>query len=279
MNSGAQIMSNIGQFQYGQLLFNPAYSGSSTSLRAQLIHRNQFVKTDGSPSYQYLLVDAPISSKWGLGGAAEMKRTGKLREITVSANPSYRIKFDKKSFLQFGMRVAASRFSNNLTDAFVWDDNDEIISSFNSGTVFRLGTGVFYKLGKIYMGLSSPDLLNVDPNKVFYDDETNETSLGSNVVFNTGIEIFINEFTTLLPNVMLRYYSNRPLNYYLNMGVELNQTVIVGFSVVDPMAYGFYTRISVSPKVKVGYHYEFGMNSHELSPFHTNELTLAYGFE
>jgi len=63
------------------------------------------------------------------------------------------------------------------------------------------------------------------------------------------------------------------------MGVELNQTVIVGFSVVDPMAYGFYTRISVSPKVKVGYHYEFGMNSHELSPFHTNELTLAYGFE
>ncbi len=278
-NSYAQIMSNIGQFQYGQLVFNPAYAGSSTSLRAQVIHRNQFVETDNAPSSQYLLIDAPLSSKWGLGGVIEVKRIGLLKEVTVSANPSYRIKLSKESFLQFGMKVAASRFSSDFSDAFTWESNDAIISSFGSGTVLRLGSGAFYKYKNIYMGLSTPDLLNIDPNKVFYDDETEKTSLGSNVVFNAGMEILINEFTTLLPNVMVRYYSNRPLNYYINMGVEFNQTVIVGLSVVNPMAYGLYTRIAINPKIRVGYHYEFGLSPHELSSYHTNEITLAYGFE
>ncbi len=277
--SNAQLMTSIGQFQYAELTYNPAYSGSATSIRGQLINRNQYVQIEGAPNSQYLTVDAPIGSKLGLGGVVQTQKIGNIRGNGLSVSLSYRVKLDKESFLQFGLSGGGNHFSGDLNEAFVWDDNDESINNFQSGMIFKIGAGAYYRYKKIHVGLSSPDLVKADPNKVFYDEEAGKSNLGTNLIFNSGVEVYINEFTSFLPNVMLRYYANRPLNYYLNLGIELNQTVIVGFSLVDQSAYGLYTRVSVSPKIKLGFHYEIANGSHELGSVSTNELTLSYGFD
>ena len=62
------------------------------------------------------------------------------------------------------------------------------------------------------------------------------------------------------------------------MGVEFNKTILVGISLVNPVGYGLYTRVAVSPKIKIGFQYEFNDGNTELGSFTTNEFTLSYGF-
>lgn len=275
-----QFLPVIGQFQYAQLVYNPAYAGSSTNLRCNMFYRSQFIGVKGSASSQVLTVDAPVANQLGAGLTLYRYQVGATRQVALSGSLTYRIKFNKEAFFQFGMRAGVSWFRNNFNSAFVWDSGDELIQqSLSGGSVLRIGSGGFFKRKKFYVGLSAPDLLYADINKVFYDANKGKSTLRRNFVFNTGTEIYINEFTSLQPAILIRYYAGQPLDYFVNVGVELNQTVIIGASSNYPVSAGAYTRVSVSPKIKIGYQYEFSLKRNALGPFNTNEFIFSYGFD
>jgi len=77
---------------------------------------------------------------------------------------------------------------------------------------------------------------------------------------------------------MLKYYNGRPLNAYANLGLEFNQTFTAGASFSYPFGYGVFTRVAISPKIKLGFRYELGNKSFKVGSYGSTELMLSYGF-
>lgn len=277
--SQAQLSPTIGQFQYVQLYYNPAYAGSSTGLVANVIHRSQWTSLKGAPNTQLLTVEAPLRRNIGIGGVVNRYKIGSQLLLDMNVNVSYRIKIDKESFFQFGLKGGVSFVNNNFDQAFVWDENDAYIQmNTNKGTLLRIGPGGYFKKKKFYLGLSSPDLFFIDPNKVFYDNENNTSTLRRNFFLITGIKKDLNEFIAFEPSLMVRYYQGKPLNVYVNAGFEFNQTFVAGVSYSSPVSFGAYARVSISPKFKIGYRYEFSNEAIKLDNYGSNEIQVSYGF-
>ena len=94
----------------------------------------------------------------------------------------------------------------------------------------------------------------------------------------TGTRVNLSEFIVFQPDVMFKYYNGRPLNGYANLGLEFNQTFTAGVSVSYPFGYGVFTRVAVSPKIKLGFRYELGNKSFKVGSYGSTELMLSYGF-
>ena len=275
----AQVYSTIGQFQTTQLYFNPAYAGASASLRANVLHRSQWSKFPGAPNTQLITADLPLSRNLGGGLVIYRHQVGNATDLTLNANVSYRIKTGENSFFQFGLKVGVSSISNGVDAAFRWDNEDSYLNAVATrGTMIRMGPGGYYKRKHFYAGFSAPDLVFLDPQKVYTDPLSNKTTLKRNFFFVTGTKKSLSEFIAIQPNFMAKYYVGRPMNLYMNLGFEFNQTFTAGVGLVYPLGYGVYTRVAVSPKLKLGFRYELASKSFQLGSYGSSEIMLSYGF-
>ena len=277
----SQIYPNIGQFQNAQLFYNPAYAGSGTQARACGINRVQWTKYPGAPSTQLLTADAPLGKNVGGGVVFDRFQIGNIVQINASVNASYRINTGRESFLQFGLKGGISQinFGAGVLSEFRWDENDPLITpNMNRGVIGTFGTGLYFKKKSFYAGLSVPDLVMIDPNKLYYDNASNKSLVKKNIFFNTGFKVNLSEFIAIQPNILVRYYATRPLNYYLNLSVIFNQTFTAGVGYVYPRGAALYTNVNVTPKIILGYRYEYNATSFGLGNYGSNEILIKYGF-
>jgi type IX secretion system PorP/SprF family membrane protein len=275
----AQIYPNVGQFQDMQLYFNPAYAGSGSGIRANAFHRSQWSKLPNAPNTQIITAEKPLGKNVGGGVVIDRHQAGPLLKVSLSLNASYRVKTGRESFFQFGLKAGIARVDYGVGSSFKWDDNDPIlVPSQNRGMMVNFGAGAFYKKKSFFAGLSVPDLVMIDAHKLYYDSTNNKSLLKKNFVLISGIKINVNDFIAVQPNVMLRYYPTRPLNYYLNLSVIFNQTFTTGIGFVYPKGLSIYTKVNVSPKLMLGYRFEYNLSSFNLGNYSTNEILISYGF-
>jgi type IX secretion system PorP/SprF family membrane protein len=273
----AQIFPSVGQFQDLQLYSNPAFAGSGSGMRANAFHRSQWSKIQNAPNTQMITIEAPLGKNVGGGIVIDRHQAGPLLKTNISLNASYRIKTGRESFFQFGLKAGISSVNFGVNRAFVWDENEPILTpNQNRGMLANVGAGVYYKKKSFYAGLAVPDLVSVDAHKLYHDTISNKNLLKKNFILISGIKINLNDFVTLQPNVMLRYY--RSLNYYLNLSVIFNQTFTAGAGFVFPKGLAVYTKVKLSPKLSLGYRYEYNLSSFNLGNYSTNEILVAYGF-
>ncbi|MFN8417141.1 MAG: type IX secretion system membrane protein PorP/SprF [Cytophagaceae bacterium] len=279
LTTSAQIYPNIGQFHLAQLYYNPAYAGSSTQLRAVGIHRSQWAKLPGAPNTQLIAVDKPLGKKVGGGLLIHRHQIGDTWQVGLSANASYRVNLGRETYLQFGLKAGAYQVDFAFNNAFRWDENDPyLISNSGRGIIGTVGTGAYFKKKSFYVGLGVPDLVVMDPNKLYYDQSSGKSLLKRNFFFNSGIKINISEFIALEPHILVRYYPSRPLNYYANLSVIFNQTFTAGAGFVYPKGLALYTHVNVSPKFILGYRYELNANTFGNQSYGSNEILIRYGF-
>ncbi|WP_018342033.1 PorP/SprF family type IX secretion system membrane protein [Cytophaga aurantiaca] len=275
----AQIYPNIGQFQNVLLYYNPAYAGSGTQFRATGIYRTQWTKYPGAPNTQVVTAEAPLGKNVGGGIVLNRHSIGNTLQINFSASASYRIKTGRESFVQFGLKAGISQINFGAGSAFIWDENDPYLSpNSTKGIISTFGAGVFYKKKSFYAGLSIPDLVLIDPNKLYHDEASNKSLAKKNFFFMSGIKFNVTDFIALQPNVLVRYYPTRPLNYYINLSVIFNQTFTAGVGFMYPKALALYTNVNVTPKIILGYRYEFNTSGFALGNYGSSEILVRYGF-
>lgn len=278
-NSIAQIYPTIGQFHLNQLYYNPAYAGSASKMRALLLHRSQWAKMPGAPNTQVISSDLPIGKNVGVGGVLSRHALGDLKQINFAFNASYRLDLGKESFLQFGLKAGIGHVDFGFLNAYRWDEVDPYIAPNTSrGVVGTVGTGIYLKKKSFYVGLSVPDLVMIDPNQLYFDQTLGKSLVKRNFFFNSGFKWNVTEFFALQPDVLIRYYPTRPINYYFNLSFIFNQTFTAGVGFVYPKGMSFYSNVNITPKVLIGYRYELFLNSFGYSSYGTNEILLRYGF-
>lgn len=278
----AQIYPIIGQFHNVLLNYNPAYAGSGTQLRATGIYRAQSSKFPKTPNTQLVTVEAPLGKNVGGGVVASRHAIGDFYQVGLSANASYQLKIGRESFLQFGLKGGISQVDFGVNSAFKWDLDDPYFNANAvKGIIGTFGTGAYYKNKSFYAGLSVPDLIMIDANKLYTDKSTGKSLVKRNIFFMSGIKFNVTDFIAVQPNVLVRYYAGRPLNYYVNLSVIFNQTFTAGIGYVYSNVLGLYTNVNITPKIVLGYRYEFSVAPSTNTNYNSggsNEILIRYGF-
>lgn len=192
-NGGAQNDQQFTQFMFNRLSFNPAYAGSSGSICASLLYRNQWLGLSLDPTYtgaeagttptNYLFsFDTPVKPFHGGIGLNLMHETIGYRTNTSLA-------FDYAFRMYWGPGNLAAAIEVDLLSSTrsgsLWgkDDlpgtpggtpgssSDPLLNGADSASdfLFDLSTGLYYQVpGQYYFGISVKNLLGTTSTKLNY---------------------------------------------------------------------------------------------------------------
>ncbi len=275
----AQQYPSVGFFTNTQLFFNPGYAGSGEGIRATGLYRAQWTGVAGAPQTQIVAIDGPLGRGIGLGATVSRDKFFSYSQIDIMPNVSYRINVGPESYVQAGIRAGVS-IVNFGNDVFQWQDNDPLKNGeTRNGVVPRIGAGLYYKAPKYFVGLSAPDLVNIDSKKIFYDNSTGKKTIKTNYFLTAGARIDVSEYITFVPNALVRAYANRPVYAAINAGFEFNQTVLFGVGYIYSNGVAAYTMIGFTPKLKAGYRFEYSPSDNNIGKYSTNEIVISYGLQ
>ncbi len=238
-NLVAQQEAHYTQFMYNKLLLNPAYAGAREVPSVTAIHRSQWVGFDGAPSSQLV----SFSSKFfldrvGIGATVSHVKMGFERDFYGSLAYSYDIIGHDGISVRAGLQGSIRKFGLDFGDPNelhlpVAPSSDETLMDGNiSKLVGNFGAGVYgsYK-DVVYAGFSVPSLVSNELNSV---NSTADPKLLAKVRkhFYTmlGASLPVAEDIRIVPQVLVKYVNNAPLDADLNATLELKKQFGVGLS-------------------------------------------------
>jgi type IX secretion system PorP/SprF family membrane protein len=278
-NAFAQQYPSIGFFTNTQLFFNPAYAGAGEGIRATALYRSQWTSVSGGPQTQIFAVDSPLGRGIGLGGTVSRDAYSSYSQVDIMPSVSYRVNLGPETYVQAGLRAGVS-VVNYGPGAFQWDANDPLNNNqTRNGAVPRIGAGFYLKAPRYFVGLSAPDLVNIDSKKLFYDNTTGKKTIKTNYFLTAGAKVDVSEYITFVPNALARVYADRPFYASVNAGFEFNQTVLFGVGYIYTNGIAAYTQIAFTPKIKAGYRFEYSPSNSNIGKFATNEIMISYGIQ
>ena len=120
----AQDQPVYNQYQYNQLVFNPAYAGSRNALETSFFLHRQSVSIPGAPSTESFTVHSPLASdKVGLGLKIFHDNIGVTNTTFFGLDYAYRAHVSANLVAAFGLEASISNFSVNYS----------LLDGYNSG--------------------------------------------------------------------------------------------------------------------------------------------------
>lgn len=181
----AQQEAQFTQFMFNRLSYNPAYAGSSGSICASLMYRNQWlglsldspsadVEAGSTPTDYLFAFDMPVKFlHGGIGISAVMDQLGYHKNVSASFDYAFRMYWGSgnlaaaievnlfNSTFDYSQLRGADDLSGNYTDP-ISSSGDPLISAGEeeSDFLFDLSTGLYYQVpGLWYAGVSVKNLL------------------------------------------------------------------------------------------------------------------------
>lgn len=183
--SVAQQGEQFTQYMFNRLAFNPAYAGSSGSICAMALYRNQWmgfrldtpapgVDAGSTPTDYLFSFDMPV--KWlhgGIGLTAIKEEVGYYDNVDVNIDYAFRIYWGPGNLaaaielnlystsLDFSQLRGPDDLSGNYTDPTVSGSSDPLLSNESkSDFLVDVSTGLYYQVpSTFYLGASVKNLL------------------------------------------------------------------------------------------------------------------------
>lgn len=184
------------QFMFNRLYYNPAYAGSSGSICASGMYRNQWLGLNldspapgidaGSAPVDYLFsFDLPVKFlHGGLGATFVSDQIGYHKSVSVDVDYAFRIYWGPGNL---AAAVEANLFNSTIDNASLFgiDDltgnfNDPVSNSSSdpllskseaSAFLIDVSTGLYYQVpGRYYIGISAKNLLATKSDEIHYQN-------------------------------------------------------------------------------------------------------------
>ncbi|CAN5215948.1 hypothetical protein BH09BAC1_BH09BAC1_20510 [soil metagenome] len=150
------------QHTQNQLLYNPAYAGSTDKLNLHLHSMHGLYKVTGTRASTnplnigYLAFDRPcptIKGAWGAYALFDVPQTpGRYYRLSVGGNYAYRWQINDDHRLQFGAGINYRRYYSDLFSSIV--PNDPLLVGRASGNHLDFSLGVWYQYKGLNTGIS-----------------------------------------------------------------------------------------------------------------------------
>ncbi len=277
----AQQVPFSSQYHANMITINPAMTGISEYGQAFLSHRSQYVGVQGGPQTSYFSIDNQIGDgKNGIGLTILNDVTDILARTSFMANYAYRVKFNEKSNLRFGLAMGLQNNRIDFDKAQVVDQNDQILfGPRQSQTVFNLDFGLALNLNKFQLGFALPQLVNSQP--TFNSSTGEQFSINNQRHIRSTVkyEFVLNETkgVTFYPMVMVRATKGTPIQYDFSAVLDGKKAGWIGVTYHNSYA------VAVSAGIRhrnftFGYAHDFILSQVNAYSKFSSEFILGYKF-
>lgn len=164
-SASAQQMARYSQYMFNQMVFNPAYTGTTEGLNLTAIGRMQWVNIKGAPNTVSLSGHSPIGvdKKIGVGAYLEYDEIGVHRQTSAMLGYSYKFLVGE-SRISLGINGGLSMLQSNYTqltgNELINIGIDPIFANDETRLLPNFGLGIYwYRPNRFYLGVSAPQLL------------------------------------------------------------------------------------------------------------------------
>ncbi len=189
----AQQEAQFTQYMFNRLSFNPAYAGSSGSICASALYRNQWMglkltdpsgQTPATPQNFLFSIDAPVPFlHGGLGGTVFTDKIGWNKSIVAKLDYAFRFYWGPgnmsigiegsffNSTLDYGKLRGNSSLTGNPNNPILDASSDPLLQSKGEMSDFMvdLSAGLYYQIpGVMYAGISTVRALETTSEELHY---------------------------------------------------------------------------------------------------------------
>jgi len=283
----AQQDPQYSQYQFNQMVINPAYAGNKDALSAVIDIRKQWGGFQGAPSTQSFSFHGPLKKKRiGLGLSAYNDAIGPKRVTAAYSNISYILQLSSKLKLSFGLRAGFVNYVFDFnkmnykdpgeTNAFANMSSNKIKPDFDAG--------IYLKSNSFYAGFSATHLNSA----YIYNDKISYTNVsGSQVEYdltyklNTHIFAIISKGFSVNDNLVINptiiYKGTIAVsNVDANLNFLIKQRVWLGVFYRSDATLGGLMQVYVTDKIKVGYAFDMSMGKVQKRLGNGHEIMIGF---
>jgi len=264
-------------------IINPAFIGMEETTDLLLLGRQQWVGTDGAPSYQMIQLVRPLKNKKaGTGLSLSHYSAGFFKEIDFSLAYSYKIQWTPQISSRIGLQASIKNYSINFAD-------NSIITQRSNDPSIPLGTQInqfkgIFGLGWslqiadwLQIGISMPRLyandIGVNPAIL------NTATIDPLLLFSIHGRLPGTETLKVYPSLIIRKVDFLPIQTDFNITVALQDLFAFGLGTSSNQgidAAHFNASYDLVKKWRIGLFYEFPLAKTTQLPLGSFELFLKY---
>ena len=274
------------QYIFNGLVINPAYAGSKEIFNINAFYRQQWQGFSSAPQTQSLSIDGNINKNVNLGFYVLNDSWGAQRNTSVYGVYAYKIKFDNKSKLSFGLAGGISQLSLDGTKLSPDDNFDPVLPlTMEKKTLFNANSGIYYNTEIFYAGFSVFNLLS----DIYSIDKIIKQP--KNYFLSTGYLIDLSPNIKLKPSLLIKEtFTKEPGNIDLNAFVLFQEKIWLGISLrgnvnwlhqslhngflLNADAIAIIMEYYINNNFKIGYAYD--ISTTVLKKYGSHELALGY---
>lgn len=272
-HSKAQLDPLYNQYQFNQLMINPAYGGIYNRFSASLISRLNWVGIEGAPVTNTFTVQSAFKEgRIGLGALVVDDRLGINKNIETSITGSYNIKFEY-SKLAMGIQGGIINYSYDLSKLTLdYVDDARLNTGLDNYSEPNFGAGIMYMSSKFYAGFSIPRLRELNVN----DGVVNSTRYKRHYYLSAGYFYEAETLTQFKFTTLMRYVENGDISVDLSVSSYLNKVVWTGITVRDLKHYGVFLNFELGKNLRFGYAFELPTSTLIIGNYGTHEVSIAF---
>ena len=283
----AQQEVNHTLYRYHLNLINPAVTGVSGALFANLSLRSQWVGIEDAPETQALSAGIPNNQHHlGTGFSVINDKTFVENQTQIFADFSYHLPLGEEEHLYLGLKAGGTsiRLQADQLRTYGSNQNDQYLSN-QSSFVPNIGAGVYYRRLDFFASLSIPRLLNTE--RFRYDDgQVSRATDRPHFYGAVGSRIILGEDWSFLPSLLFSYVRATPTSYMLQGAFAYQQLMELGVLYTRGGGIGGTTLFKVNDSFQMGYSYlssavdrvtRFSKGTHEFCIKITSKNTASKG--
>lgn len=282
----AQQDPQYSQYQFNQMVINPAYAGTKDAMSVILDVRNQWAGFSGAPRTQALSFHTPLKNKRiGLGLTAYNDMIGPKRVTAAYGNFSYILPINNKLKLSFGLRAGIVNYVFDFNKINYKDQSESI--AYNTIPTNKIkpdfDAGLFLKSNSFYAGFSATHL-----NATYiYNDKVSTSGslkeydltyrLNTHLFFIVSKGFSVGENIVINPTIMIKSASST-LNADLNLNFLIKQRLWLGAFMRSSGSVGLLAQVLITENIRVGYSYDRTIAPIQKNLGNGHEIMIGFDF-
>lgn len=268
------------QYMMNRLVINPAYTGELGFYSASISYRKQWINIEGAPSTQNISLHGPaLKGKLGLGLLIFRDVIGVSNENNITGSFAYKIKYDKKRVLSFGLSASAVLSNNKWSQINTTEANDNAFSADSPQYFYPdFSAGAYYSTQNYFVGLSIPMFLQHELNANSSSFKIKNDFSNYNYLLEAGIIIKPSDKLTLKPSVLARFLPNAAFQMDINTIADFNNLIGIGFSYRTQDAIVGLIQFHITDQIIFGYSFDQTISKLQKYNNGSHEAFLRYDF-
>ena len=278
----SQQLANSSFYEMHGIMHNAATVGSQKHLVVGGSFRTQWSGMPGSPKTGLVYGTTYLEkSRLGFGAAIYSDVAGSLRNTGLQLNVAYYVPFQNNTSLSFGFRGMLDQFSIDRAKLQAAIPGDPVLAGSENRFKADAGFGVALTGSNFQFGVGVNQLLQSKLG--LYEGTGTVTEEGKHYrhfYFHGNYGFALDDFTRLVPNFLVTYLPNAPVETLVAARVEHNNLFWYGIGYRARQSWSLSAGLKFKQRFNVGY--TFDMFRTPLSTYdggaNGHEVMLRYAF-